>query len=107
MFDSDQNGKSRESSVVVSKWFLLVKEVKIYPVENNCLSNFMVLLQMLIVKSTPLFFTASRNQVHSSISKLFFDEVIRQNVKSFLTEAERQFGLESIERQNPKIYAQS
>ena len=62
---------------------------------------------MLIVKSTPLFFTASRNQVHSSISKLFFVEVIRQNVKSFLTEAERQFGLESIERQNPKIYAKS
>jgi hypothetical protein len=48
-----------------------------------------------------------RNQVHSSISKLFFDEVIRQNVKSFLSEAERQFGSESILRQNPKIYAKS
>jgi hypothetical protein len=43
--------------------------------------------------------------VHSSISKLFFDEVVRQNVKSFLTEAENQFGPESISRQNPKVYA--
>lgn len=46
-----------------------------------------------------------RHNIHSSISKLFFDEVIRQNVKSFLNEAQRQFGPESIPRQNPKIYA--
>jgi len=46
-----------------------------------------------------------RHNIHSSISKLFFDEVIKQNVKSFLNQAQKRFGPESISRQNPKIYA--
>ncbi len=37
--------------------------------------------------------------------RLFFDEVIRQNVNAFLKEAERRFGQESIPRQKPEVYA--
>lgn len=37
--------------------------------------------------------------------RLFFDEVIRQNVGAFLRETERRFGPESIPRQRPVVYA--
>jgi len=39
------------------------------------------------------------------ICRLFFDEVIRQNVTAFLQETEQRFGQESIPRQKPVIYA--
>lgn len=48
---------------------------------------------------------AFRSSVHSYFSRLFFDEVIKKNVKAFLTEAESRYGRESIPRQRPVVYA--
>ena len=46
-----------------------------------------------------------RNNIHSGLSGLFFDEVFKQNVNSFLKEAKKRYGSESINRQKPLIYA--
>ncbi len=48
---------------------------------------------------------AFRNSAHTYVSRLFFDEVIKKNVKAFLKQAEIRFGRESIPRQRPVIYA--
>ena len=49
-----------------------------------------------------------RGSVHSTVSRLFFDEVIRRNVNAFLSEAEARFGPESIPRQRPTdVYSKS
>ena len=46
-----------------------------------------------------------KDYLHASLSRLFFDEVVRQNVGSFLKEARRRFGEEKIEEQKPIIMA--
>ena len=46
-----------------------------------------------------------RNSVHNYISRLFFDEVIKKNVKAFLKQAENRYGRESIPKQKPIVYA--
>ena len=46
-----------------------------------------------------------KQRVHSFFAKMFFDDVIRQNVAAFLGEAERRYGPESIPRQEPTVFA--
>ena len=48
---------------------------------------------------------AFRSNTHQYFSRLFSDEVIKKNVKAFLTQAELRFGRESIPRQRPVVYA--
>lgn len=48
---------------------------------------------------------AFRNSAHAYASRLFFDEVIKKNVKAFLKQAELRYGRESIPRQRPVVYA--
>jgi len=48
-----------------------------------------------------------RSAIHSRLANMFFDEIVRHMVKSFLKEAERRYGPESIRSQKPKIIAAS
>lgn len=48
-----------------------------------------------------------RSAMHSRLANIFFDEVVRQMVNSFLREANRRYGGESIRSQKPKIIAAS
>lgn len=45
-----------------------------------------------------------RHTLHSNVSSLFFDEVIRQNVNAFLKEARKRYGPESMPKQSPEVY---
>ena len=46
-----------------------------------------------------------RSSVHNFASSLFYDQVIKKNVKAFLKQAELRYGRESIPRQRPIVYA--
>ena len=48
-----------------------------------------------------------KRSAHAYLSKMFFDEVIKRNVSAFLEEAERNFGPESIKRQDPVVFAKT
>ena len=66
---------------------------KKYPgVINSCTLDFAVKFE----------FTRS---LHSSLSRYFFDDVIKANVEAFLVEAERRYGPSRIPQQHPQIIA--
>ncbi|XP_018012733.1 coenzyme Q-binding protein COQ10 homolog B, mitochondrial-like isoform X2 [Hyalella azteca] len=44
-----------------------------------------------------------RSSLHSRLAHMFFDELVRQNVTSFLTEAKRRYGSGSIRSQQPTL----
>ena len=44
-----------------------------------------------------------RSAIHSQLAHVFFDEVVRKNVNSFLQEAERRYGKASIVARPPRI----
>lgn len=44
-----------------------------------------------------------RSSLHSRLSNMFFDELVRQNVSSFLLEAKRRHGSASIRSQKPTL----
>ncbi|XP_068213577.1 coenzyme Q-binding protein COQ10 homolog A, mitochondrial-like [Palaemon carinicauda] len=44
-----------------------------------------------------------RSMLHSRLAHVFFNEVVRQNVNSFLAEAKTRYGNESIRSQRPQI----
>ena len=46
-----------------------------------------------------------RSSVYNISSSLFYDQVIKKNVKAFLKQAELRYGRESIPRQRPIVYA--
>ena len=63
-----------------------------YPgVENSCTLDFAVMFEF-------------NKGLHASLANYFFDEVIKENVKSFLKEAERRYGPSRIPVQDPKIF---
>uniref|UniRef100_A0A6A7FTQ9 Coenzyme Q-binding protein COQ10 homolog B n=2 Tax=Hirondellea gigas TaxID=1518452 RepID=A0A6A7FTQ9_9CRUS len=44
-----------------------------------------------------------RSSLHSRLSTMFFNELVRQNVTSFLKEAKKRYGSESIRTQQPTV----
>lgn len=44
-----------------------------------------------------------RYAIHSHLSGVFFDEVVKTNVNAFLKRARKLHGPESIQRQKPKV----
>ena len=46
-----------------------------------------------------------KQRVHAFFAKMFFDDVVKQNVSAFLKEAERRYGPECIPRQEPIVFS--
>ncbi|ROT62080.1 coenzyme Q-binding protein COQ10 homolog B, mitochondrial [Penaeus vannamei] len=44
-----------------------------------------------------------RSMLHSQLAHVFFNEVVRKNVNSFLAEAQKRYGKQSIRAQQPRI----
>ncbi len=47
-----------------------------------------------------------RTSLHGIVAKMFFDDVVKENVGAFLGEAAKRFGPESIPAQKPVIYSE-
>lgn len=44
-----------------------------------------------------------RSMLHSKLAHVFFDEVVRKNVNSFLAEAEKRYGKASLVSPRPQV----